>query len=136
MHSLTIPPGAGLVGRPYHGQQIEVEELAPTSRRALVIAHPLGIMRALHLVPVIWNRPVHAIGDQGRSAQNIPDRHYVDDWQGLWLIEVPEYATCRHQSGCRLRRGMRPLQNINICTNISSVLIAFLFEHLSAPWCS
>ena len=89
MHSLTIPPGAGLVGRPYHGPRIDVEELAPTSRRVLAIAHPLGKIRALHLVPIIWNRPVHAVGDQGQSAQtrNIPDRDDVDDWPGLWLIE-------------------------------------------------
>jgi hypothetical protein len=31
---------------------------------------------------------------------------------------------------CRLRRGMRLLQNIIICTNISSVLMAFCFGHL------
>ena len=94
MHSLTIPPGAGLVGRPYHGPRIDVEELAPTSRRALAIAHPSGIMRALHLEPVIWNRPVHAVGDQGQSAQNIPDRDDVDDWPGLWLIEELGSRVC------------------------------------------
>ncbi len=94
VHSLTIPPGAGLVGRPYHGPRIDVEELAPTgtSRCALAIAHPSGIMRALQLVPVIWNRPVHwhAVGDQGQSAQNIPE----DDWPGLWLIEELGSRVC------------------------------------------
>ena len=96
MHAPTIPPGAGLVGRPYHGPKIDVDELAPTSRRALAIAHPSGIMRALHLVPVIWNRPVHAVGDQGhwQSAQNIPDRDDVDDWPGLWLIEELGSRVC------------------------------------------
>ena len=94
MHSLTIPPGAGLVGRPYHGPRIDVEELAPTSRRALAIANLSGIMRDLHLVPVIWNRPVHAVGDQGQSAQNIPDRDDVDDWTGLWLIEELGSRVC------------------------------------------
>ena len=94
MHSLTIPPGAGLVGRPYHGPRIDVEELAPTSRRALAIAHPSGIMRALQLVPVTWKRPVHAIGDQGQSAQNISDRDDVDDRPGLWLIEELGSRVC------------------------------------------
>ena len=104
MHALTIPPGVGLVGRPYHGPRIDVEELASTSRRALAIAHPSGIMRALHLpvarVPDIWNRPVHAVGArdhwQGQSAQtrNIPDRDDVDDWPGLWLIEELGSRVC------------------------------------------
>ena len=94
VHSLTIPPGAGLVGRPYHGPRIDVEELAPTSRRALAIAHPSGIMRALQLVPVIWNRPVHAVGDQGQSTQNISDRDDVDDRPGLWLIEELGSRVC------------------------------------------
>ncbi len=89
VHSLTIPPCAGLVGRPYHAPRIDVEELAPTSRRALAITHPSGIMRALQLVPVLWNRPVHAVGDQGQSTQNVSDRDNVDDSdrQALWLIE-------------------------------------------------
>ena len=44
-------------------------------------------MRRLQLVPVMRDRPVRAVGDQGQSAQNVMDRDNVDNWIWLRLIE-------------------------------------------------
>jgi hypothetical protein len=74
---------------------------------ALAIAQPSGIMRALQLVPVIWNRPVHAAGDQGQSAQNISDRDDVDDRPGFCLIKELGSRVCDLPPPVRLSPAAR-----------------------------
>jgi hypothetical protein len=69
---------SGMVRRPYHGPRVDVEELVPSARPVAVIAHSPGIVRRLLLVPVIRDRPVRAVGDQGQSAQDVMDRDNVD----------------------------------------------------------
>ena len=76
-----------MVRRPYQGPRVDVEELAPTARPVGVITHPPGIMRRLQLVPVMRDRPVRAVGDQGQSAQNVMDRDNVDNRVWLRLIQ-------------------------------------------------
>ena len=76
-----------MVRRPDQGPRVDVEELAPTALPVWVIAHPPGIMRRLQLVPVMRDRPVHAVGDLGQSAQNVMDRDNVDNRIWLQLIE-------------------------------------------------
>ena len=78
---------SGMVRRPYHGPRVDVEELASTARPVAVIANSPGIVRRLQLVPVIRDRPVRAVGDQGQSAQDVMDRDNVDDRFRLRLIE-------------------------------------------------
>ena len=52
-----------------------------------MIAHSAGIMRMLQLVPVIRDRPVRTVRDQGQSAQNVIDGYNVYDRFWLRLIE-------------------------------------------------
>ena len=81
------PPGAGLVGRPYHGPRIDVKGLAATSRLALAIVNPSRVMRTLQLSPCMWDGPVQTEGHQGQAAENIFDRVDIHDRLGCWLIE-------------------------------------------------
>ena len=85
--SFIFPPCAGLVGGPYHGARIDVEQAAATSRLVMVITNPSRVMRTLQLSPCMRDCTVLTEGHQCQAAENIFDRDDIHDRLGFWLIE-------------------------------------------------
>jgi hypothetical protein len=76
-----------MILRPDHCPRVDVKELAATARLVSLIADTSGEMRPLHLVPLIRDRPVPSVGDQGQATQNVLDRDKIDYRLWLGLIE-------------------------------------------------